>query len=128
MTTPYAVTRALGGEGQPTLDARGTWTRATSPALEQVLLVLRTQLGACPVMPELGVDWRRVSTLRTSAQADADVAIRAGLAPLVRAGTIRDVRVDVRVSAARGTLTFAVDFADVLLATRITTGPLVRGT
>lgn len=128
MTTPYAVTRALGGEGQPTLDARGTWTRATSPALEQVLLVLRTQLGACPVMPELGVDWRRVSTLRTSAQADADAAIRAGLAPLVRAGTIRDVRVDVKVSAARGTLTFAVDFADVLLATRITTGPLVRGT
>ena len=122
----YAVTRSL-PLAQPTLSARGTWTRATSPALEQVLLVLRTQLGACPVMPSLGVDWTRVDKLRTSAQADAETAIRAGLESLVRAGTIRDLKVSARVSAARGTLTYAVDFFDVLLSTRQTTGTLTRG-
>ena len=122
----YAVTRSL-PLAQPTLSARGTWTRATSPALEQVLLVLRTQLGACPVMPSLGVDWTRVDKLRTSAQADAETAIRAGLESLVRAGTIRDLKVSARVSAARGRLTYAVDFFDVLLSTRQTTGTLTRG-
>jgi len=120
----YAVHRALGAAGQPTLDAAGRWVRATSPALEQVLIVLRTQLGACPVMPSLGVDWRRVDRLRTSAQADAEAAIRAGLDPLVRAGTIRALVVTVTVRAAIGRLTYEVAFLDVLLATRQTTGTL----
>jgi hypothetical protein len=123
----YAITRALGSAGAPTLVLRGNWTRATSPALEQVLIVLRTQLGSCPVMPSLGVDWTRIDKLRTSAQADAETAIRAGLDALVRAGTIRDLKVTVRVSAARGLLTYEVGFVDVLLTTRTTTGPLTRG-
>ena len=123
----YAITRRMDPDGGPSIDARGTWTRATSPALEQVLIVLRTQLGACPVMPELGVDWRRVDKLRTSAPADAETAIRAGLASLVRAGTIRDLTVTAKVSAARGLLTYNVGFIDVLLSTRQTTGSLTRG-
>jgi len=122
----YAVTRTMPA-AQPTLDTRGTWTRATSPALEQVLLALRTQLGSCPVMPTLGVDWTRIDKLRTSAQADAETAIKAGLDFLVRAGTIRDLKVSAKVSAARGTLSYAVDFFDVLLSTRQTTGTLTRG-
>ena len=126
MSTPYAVTRTM-PDAQPTLDARGTWDRATSPALEQVLLALRTQLGSCPVMPTLGVDWTRIDKLRTSAAADAETAIRAGLEPLVRAGTVRALDVTVRVSAARGLLTYEVGFVDVLLTTRTTTGPLTRG-
>lgn len=123
----YAACRALAPNAGPTLDVNGRWSRATSPALERVLIALRTQLGACPVMPELGVDWRRVDKLRTSAQADAETAIRAGLASLVTDGAIRDLKVDVKVSAARGLLTYTVDFVDVLLATRLTTGPLTRG-
>ena len=123
----YAIARALSPNAGPTLDARGAWTRATSPALERVLIALRTQLGACPVMPPLGVDWRHVDKLRTSARADAEAAIRAGLASLVTDGTIRDLAVDVKVSAARGLLTYTVEFVDVLLATRITTGPQTRG-
>lgn len=122
----YAVTRSLGADGAPTLDARGTWTRATSPALEQVLITLRTQLGSAPAMPSLGVDWARLDKLRTSAQADAETAIKAGLDFLVRAGTIRDLKVSARVSAARGHLTYTVDFVDVLLASRQTTGALTR--
>ena len=124
----YAVTRRL-TVAQPTLDARGQWGRAASPALEQVLLVLRTQTGDCPAMPSLGVDWRRIDKLRTSAAADADTAIRAGLMPLVRAGAIRDVVVTVKVSAARGTIVYSVDFFDVLLASprATTTGLLTVG-
>ena len=78
-------------------------------------------------MPSLGVDWARLDKLRTSAQADAETAIKAGLEFLVRGGTIRDLKVSARVSAARGTLTYAVDFFDVLLSTRQTTGTLTRG-
>ena len=122
----YAVTRRMTA-AQPTLDARGTWDRATSPALEQVLITLRTQLGSAPAMPSLGVDWARLDKLRTSAQADAETAIKAGLEFLVRAGTIRDLKVSARVSAARGLLTYAVEFFDVLLSARQTTGTLTRG-
>ncbi len=122
----YAITRALGSAGAPTLVLRGNWTRATSPALEQVLIALRTQLGSSPAMPSLGVDWARLDKLRTSAQADAETAIKAGLDFLVRAGTIRDLKVSAKVSAARGHLTYTVDFVDVLLASRQTTGALTR--
>lgn len=126
MTPPYAVCRALGAAGQPTLDARGTWARAASPALEMVLILLRTQLGQCLVEPGLGVDWTRVDKLRTSAPADAETVIRAGLAALVRDGTIANLAVTAKVSAARGVLTFTVDFLDVLLNARRTTGPQTR--
>ena len=122
----YAITRSLGPAGQPTLDAVGTWTRATSPALEQVLIILRTQLGQCLVLPTLGVDWRRVDKLRTSAPADAETVIRSGLAALVRDGTIANLAVTAKVSAARGVLTFTVDFLDVLLNAQQTTGPQQR--
>lgn len=121
----YAVTRRMTA-AQPTLDARGTWDRATSPALAQVLIALRAQLGSSPAMPSLGVDWARLDKLRTSAQADAETAIKAGLDFLVRAGTIRDLKVSAKVSAARGHLTYTVDFVDVLLASRQTTGALTR--
>lgn len=121
----YAVTRRMTA-AQPTLDARGTWDRATSPALAQVLIALCTQLGSSPAMPSLGVDWARLDKLRTSAQADAETAIKAGLDFLVRAGTIRDLKVSAKVSAARGHLTYTVDFVDVLLASRQTTGALTR--
>ena len=122
----YAITRSLGPAGQPTLTAVGTWTRATSPALEQVLIILRTQLGQCLVLPTLGVDWRRVDKLRTSAPADAETVIRSGLAALVRDGTIANLAVTAKVSAARGVLTFTVDFLDVLLNAQQTTGPQQR--
>ena len=126
MTTPYAITRSLGPAGQPTLNAIGTWTRATSPARERVLIILRTQLGQCLVAPELGVDWRRVDKLRTSAPADAETVIRSGLAALVRDGTIANLAVTAKVSASRGVLTFTVDFLDVLLNAQQTTGPQQR--
>ena len=45
----------------------------------------------------------------------------------MRAGTIRDLKVSAKVSAARGTLSYAVEFYDVLLSTRQTTGTLTRG-
>ena len=122
----YAITRSLGPAGQPTLNAVGTWTRATSPALEQVLIILRTQLGQCLVLPTLGVDWRRVDKLRTSAPADAETVIRAALAGLTRDGTIANLAVTAKVSAARGVLTFTVDFLDVLLNAQQTTGPQQR--
>lgn len=124
----YAVTRALGPAGAPSLDARGRWVRAASPALEQVLIVLRTQRGSCPAMPELGVNWRAVDKLRVSAPADAETAIRAALAFLVTAGAIRDLAVSAKVSAARGTLTYEVSFVDALLSTtqRQTTGAVTR--
>ena len=122
----YAITRSLGPAGQPTLNAVGTWTRATSPALEQGLIIHRTQLGQCLVLPTLGVDWRRVDKLRTSAPADAETVIRSGLAALVRDGTIANLAVTAKVSAARGVLTFTVDFLDVLLNAQQTTGPQQR--
>lgn len=123
----YAVTRALGAAGAPTLTTSGAWTRATSPALEQVLIILRTPLGACAVDPTLGVDWQRVDKLRLSAPADAETVIRAGLLRLVRAGTIKDLKVTTKVNAARGLLTYEVDFVDVLLSVRLSTGPQTVG-
>lgn len=116
----YAVARKLDpATGQPSLQTSGRWVRATSPALEMVKLCLKTQAGDCPVDPELGVNWRAVNKLRTSAPADAEGAIRAGLGRLVRAGHIRDVKVSAAVL--RGALTYEVSFVDVLLQQRITT-------
>lgn len=109
-----------------TVAATNALRRATSPALEQVLIILRTQLGSCAAMPALGVDWRRLDKLRTSAQADAESAIRAGLALLVRAGTISGLTVTVTVRAAIGRLTYEVSFVDVLLQQRVTTGVLTQ--
>ena len=91
-----------------------------------MLIILRTQLGQCLVLPTLGVDWRRVDKLRTSAPADAETVIRSGLAALVRDGTIANLAVTAKVSAARGVLTFTVDFLDVLLNAQQTTGPQQR--
>lgn len=109
-----------------TVAATNALRRAASPALEQVLIVLRTQLGSCTAMPTLGVDWRRIDKLRTSAPADAESAIRAGLASLVRAGTISGLTVTVTVQAAIGRLSYEVAFVDVLLQQRVTTGVLTQ--
>jgi hypothetical protein len=114
------VTRALDDTGNPTLDAIGTWSRATSPSGEMVRLALRTQLGACVVDPELGVDWRRIQKLRTSAPADAETAIRAGLARLLRLGLIRDLAVRVKVRAAVGRIDYEVDYRDTSSAAPLT--------
>lgn len=122
----YAITRSLDAEtGNPSVStATGAWVRAPSPALVMVLLALRTQLGACPVDAGLGVDWRRIDKLRTTASADAESAIRAGLARLVAAGTITRLAVTVRVFAGVGRVEYEVSFVDA----RLSTPRSVRGT
>lgn len=117
----YAVTRDLSADtGNPSTDPRtGAWVRASSPATAMVLLALRTPLGTCPVDPGLGVDWRSVDKLRTSAPADAVTAIRAGLARLVSGGWVADLDATAKVRAG-GVLSYSVTFLDVRLATRRT--------
>ena len=111
----YAVHPLLDpATGNPSLDAFGAVRMSDSPAREMVLIALRTQLGACPVDPDLGVDWRRVDKLRTSARADAETVIRAGLQRLVRRGDIASLAVVAKVAASTGTLTYTVSFVDVL--------------
>lgn len=115
---PYAITRARSPlTGDVLLNTTTSrWVEADSPARELVLIRLRTPLGSMLCAPEIGVDWQRVSTLRTDAPATARQAIEAGLAPLVRSGAIRDLSVHVQVDAARGRLLFEVDFVDVRLS------------
>ncbi len=53
----YAVTRARDVNSEVKWDdTRNTWKRASSPAAEMVLLILRTQRGRCLVDPDMGVD------------------------------------------------------------------------
>lgn len=123
----YAVTRARSGvSAEVQWDAtRNTWKHAQSPATELVTIALGCQRGACPVDPDLGVDWARVDKLRTDVQATARAAILAGLKRYVDAGQIQDVVVEVEVYPARGLLTFDVSFIDVQLAAQ--TRQRVRG-
>lgn len=123
----YSVTRARSGVGAEVRwnTTRNTWRRAESPATELVTIALGCQRGACPVDPDLGVDWASVDKLRTDAQATARAVILAGLKRYLDAGQIRDVSVEVEVYPARGLLTFDVSFIDVQLAAQ--TRQRVRG-
>ena len=68
----YAVTRARDVNSEVKWDdTRNTWKRASSPAAEMVLLILRPQRGRCLVDPDMGVDWAKVDKLRTDASATA---------------------------------------------------------
>lgn len=123
----YAVTRARSGvNAEVRWDAtRNSWQRAESPATELVTIALLCQRGACPVDPDLGVDWASVDKLRTDAPATAREAILAGLKRYVDAGQIRDVIASVQVFPARGVMEFDVSFVDVQLSTQ--TRQRVRG-
>ena len=115
----YAVTRARDVNSEVKWDsARNTWKRATSPAAEMVLLILRTQRGRCLVDPDMGVDWAKVDKLRTDASATANAIITAALAPLVSDGKISELSVRADVYPVRGMIAFDVSFVDVQLRTR----------
>ena len=98
-------------------DTRNTWLLAPSPATELVVIALRTQLGSCPVMPSLGVDWDSVNKLSTDAPARAEAAVRAGLKRYIDAGQIADLKVRVDVYPARNLIAFDVSFVDTRLPT-----------
>lgn len=102
-------------------DATSTFAESPSPALEQVLLALRTPLGSCRARPAFGTPWSRVDKLRATAATDAQSAIREGLAFAVRSGAIRDLRVSVEADADTGRLAYNVDFFDVRLGRRVPT-------
>ena len=115
----YAVTRARDVNSEVKWDdTRNTWKRASSPAAEMVLLILRTQRGRCLVDPDMGVDWAKVDKLRTDASATANAIIAAVLAPLVSDGKISELAVRADVYPARGMIAFDVSFVDVQLRTR----------
>lgn len=118
----YALARRLDPlTGDFAYDATSTFAESPSPALEQVLLALRTPLGACRARPTFGTPWARVDKLRATAAADAQGAIREGLAFAVRSGAITGLRVSVEVDADSGRLLYAVDFTDARLGRRVPT-------
>ena len=113
----YAIAESISAAtGEVQWDAtRNTWREAVSPATELVVIALRTQLGACPTMPDLGVDWNGVNKLSTDAPARADAAVRAGLKRYVDSGAIADLQVRVDVFPARNRIEFVVSFVDTRL-------------
>lgn len=118
----YARARRLDPmSGDFVYDATDTFAESPSPGLEMVLLALRTPLGSCRARPTFGTPWSRVDKLRATAAADAQGAIREGLAFAVRSGAIRDLRVLVETDADSGRLVYAVDFTDVRLGRRVPT-------
>lgn len=110
----YAIAESISAAtGEVQWDAtRNTWLLAESPATERVVIALRTQLGACPVMPTLGVDWASVNKLSTDAPARAEAAVRAGLRRYVDSGAITNLTVRVDVFPARNRMEFDVSFVD----------------
>lgn len=115
----YAIAESISAAtGEVQWDAtRNTWRLAESPATERVVIALRTQLGSCPTMPDLGVDWASVSKLSTDAPARADAAVRAGLRRYVDTGAITDLTVRVDVFPARNRMEYDVSFFDPRLST-----------
>lgn len=118
----YAIAESISAAtGEVQWDAkRNTWLLAESPATELVVIALRTQLGACPVMPDLGVDWNSVNKLATDAPARADAAVRAGLKRYVDSGAIADLKLRVDVFPARNRIEFDVSFIDTRLPSSAT--------
>lgn len=111
----YAITRKrTPSTGEVLLDGV-RWARATAPMAEIVAMTLRTQLGACAVDLELGVDWRSIAKLSTGAPATARTAIETALGRYVRAGQITDLSVSTRVDANR--LWYEVSYRDPRLTT-----------
>lgn len=110
----YAIAESISGAtGEVQWDAtRNAWREAESPATELVVIALRTQLGSCPVMPDLGVDWASVNKLSTDAPARAEAAVRAGLRRYVDAGQITNLTVRVDVFPARNRMDYDVSFID----------------
>lgn len=98
------------------------WARSTAPMSEIVAMTMRTQLGACLVDPELGVDWARVSKNATGASALARTTIETALARYVRAGQIANLAVTCEVSGGR--LLYEISYRDpratTLVRTRLT--------
>lgn len=104
----------------------GNYTRAPSPGMSAVLLVLRTQPGEALADPELGVDYRGARRKTGARDENLRAAVMAGLARLVSRGVIRDPAVVVRATelpqGAREETD--VSFFDPTLGRRVTaTGP-----
>lgn len=118
----YAVTFAhAASDGDIRLNPRtGQWVEPESPALEMVINTLRTPKGSCLAVPDLGVEWSRIDTLRTDAAATARAVILAGLGSLLSDGWIESVSVTVEVDPSRGRLLYSVSFVDPRLKKKLT--------
>jgi len=124
--TPYAYTRSRAASTGEVLMApapnANRWLLATAPMAQVVAMVMRTQLGACAIDPDLGVNWRSVEKLSTGASATARFAIDQALARYVSAGLITNVVTAATVTGTR--LEWDVAFTDPRTATR----PRITGT
>ena len=120
--TVYAYTMAYDpATGEVRFDTEtGMWVTPRSPALECVLLVLRSQLGSASAQPTLGVDWNAIRKASNSAPAAARDAISAGLRRLVEQGTISRLSVSAELGVPLvgqpSTLLYEVTFVDTRLA------------
>lgn len=114
MSDRYGYARAFDpNTGDVSFDAsRSTWA-THPPALQRVLIALRTPLGGCLLDPTLGCDWGRVQKAGPSAGATCRSVILAGLQPLVADGSIRDVKVKADLKGA--SLLYEVTYTDVRL-------------
>lgn len=119
--TAYAYARQLTSAGDWSFSG-DAFVASPSPALEIVLLTLRTPKGRALAAPDFGADWSRVNKLGTNALADARGVLSDALVPLVRRGVIADLKLSVDVDATRGVLVFDVDFYDPVARARRTTG------
>lgn len=117
MTLPLAID--LGADGALSLSASGELAESTAPAMAEVLVVLRTQKGACPLDPELGVDWRKLDKAAPNAPAVLRTLILEALAPLVADGTIRDPSVSAS-TPRRGRIDFTLTFTDAVTGEGVT--------
>lgn len=86
-----------------------------SPAMEAVVLTLRTTLGSCLAAPEFGADWDRLQKLRGTAEAEA--VLLAALRPLETAGVIRESQARAE-EGDQGRLLYEVSFVDVRASQR----------
>lgn len=117
----YAYTRQLTAAGDWSFSG-DAFDASPAPALEIVLLTLRTWKGRALAVPTFGTDWSRVNKLGTNALADASGVLSDALVPLVRRGVIADLKLNVEVDATRGVLVFDVDFYDPEARKRRSTG------
>lgn len=112
------LTLDLGPDGALSLTAAGELAESTAPAMAQVLVILRTQKGSCPLDPELGVDWRKLDKAAPNAPAVLRTLILEALAPLVADGTIRDPAVSAS-TPRRGRIDFTLTFTDAVTGERV---------
>jgi hypothetical protein len=97
-------------------DDAGDFEEAVSPGLEAVKRVVGTERGACPLVPDEGIDWSPVRRGAPNASASVRRVLLDALGPLVRERVIDRLEVEARATLGTGgsaRYAYTVTFDDV---------------